>query len=197
MESRSLKDLSKAVNSFIVDPKLPLPDSLTATIDAYVEKHQRAADDSASDRLQEELETTFEKHVRHNPNATGPWMGILRRLQPALQSAEKILFWFDACLQILDNTPLDKDVVKETVQAMMNTVKVAEFIQESYEGELNPIIDRFFSIWLDRFYTAVAEGNKAIENNEKLLRDALVHFGKRRPKVGWMKTRISTAHLGC
>ena len=124
-------------------------------------------------------------------------MGILRRLQPALQSAEKILFWFDACLQILDNTPLDKDVVKETVQAMMNTVKVAEFIQESYEGELNPIIDRFFSIWLDRFYTAVAEGNKAIENNEKLLRDALVHFGKRRPKVGWMKTRISTAHLGC
>lgn len=183
LRDSSLKDLTKAINSFIVDPKLPLPESLVSTIDGYLEKHDNS-DDSSSDRLQNELRTIFDKHVPDHPNATGPWMGILRRLQPALQSPEKVLFWFDACLQLLDDgTPREKLVVDEMVQAMMNTVQIANLVQDPDDSEGNPIIDRLFSVWLNKFYPAVANGKTSAENNELLLRDTLMKFGKSRLKV--------------
>lgn len=138
-----------------------------------------------ADKLQEELISIFEKHVVSNPAATGPWMGILRRLQWGVQSPEKVLYWFDACQRILDNTPLEKEVVGETIKAMMNTIAVAEKYQASHENDpgANPIIDRLLAIWTDKFYPAMIEGNKAVENNERMLREALELFGKKRTKV--------------
>ncbi|KAJ2971900.1 hypothetical protein NQ176_g7466 [Zarea fungicola] len=179
----TVKDLSKAITSYITEPALPLPDDVKDAIEAYLDKHE-TYDDAIADRLQEELVFIFEKHVRGNSAATGPWMAILRRIQMALQSPEKVLFWFDACQKILDDTPLDKSVVKETIFAMMNTAVLAERLQDSFEGDStsNPIIDRLLAIWIDNFFPAHIEGNKALEHNEHLLRDALGQFGRRKPK---------------
>ncbi|KAM3555100.1 hypothetical protein ARSEF4850_006164 [Beauveria asiatica] len=181
--SSSVKDLCKVITAYIVEPALPLPDDVRAAIDAYLDKHE-IYDDSVADRLQEDLVAIFEKYVRGNTSATGPWMAVLRRIQMALQSPEKVLFWFDACQNILDNTPLDKAVVKETIAAMMNTALLAEKLQDSFEKEStsNPIIDRLLSIWIDNFYPAHIEGNKSLEHNEQLLREALGQFGRRKPK---------------
>ncbi|PQK10132.1 hypothetical protein BB8028_0002g04560 [Beauveria bassiana] len=181
--SSSVKDLCKVITAYIVEPALPLPDDVRAAIDAYLDKHE-IYDDAVADRLQEELVAIFEKYVRGNTSATGPWMAVLRRIQMALQSPEKVLFWFDACQNILDNTPLDKAVVKETIAAMMNTALLAEKLQDSFEKEStsNPIIDRLLSIWIDNFYPAHIEGNKSLEHNEQLLREALGQFGRRKPK---------------
>ncbi|KAJ3480604.1 hypothetical protein NLG97_g8036 [Lecanicillium saksenae] len=179
----SVKDLSKVITAYIAEPALPLPDDVKAAIDAYLDKHE-TYDDAVADRLQEDLVGIFEKYVRGNASATGPWMAVLRRVQMALQSPEKVLFWFDACQNILDNTPLDKAVVKETISAMMNTALLAEKLQDSFEGgsASNPIIDRLLSIWIDNFFPAHIEGNKSLEHNEQLLRDALGQFGRRKPK---------------
>ncbi|TQV96089.1 hamartin [Cordyceps javanica] len=181
--SSSVKDLCKIITAYIVEPALPLPDDVKAAIDAYLDKHE-TYDDAVADRLQEDLVAIFEKYVRGNTPATGPWMAVLRRIQMALQSPEKVLFWFDACQHILDNTPLDKAVVKETISAMMNTALLAEKLQDSFEEEStsNPIIDRLLSIWIDNFYPAHIEGNKSLEHNEQLLREALGQFGRRKPK---------------
>lgn len=164
---------------------MPLPDDVKTAIETYLDKHE-PYDDAVADRLQEDLVAIFDKYVRGNASATGPWMAILRRIQMALRSPEKVLFWFDACQTILDDTPLDKSVVKETIAAMMNTALLAEKLQDSFEGDStsNPIIDRLLAIWIDNFYPAHIEGNKSLEHNEQLLRDALGQFGRRKPKVG-------------
>ncbi|OAR01635.1 hypothetical protein LLEC1_03138 [Akanthomyces lecanii] len=179
----SVKDLCKVITTYLAEPALPLPDDVKAAIDAYLDKYE-TYDDAVADRLQEELVAIFEKYVRGNASATGSWMAVLRRIQTALQSPEKVLFWFDACQHILDNTPLDKAVVKETIAAMMNTALLAEKLQDSFEGDLisNPIIDRLLKIWIDNFYPAHIEGNKSLEHNEQLLREALGQFGRRKPK---------------
>lgn len=181
-----LKELSRAITSYLTEPSLslPLPDDVHSAIDAYLDK-QKTYDDAVADRLQEDLVGIFEKHVRGRTAATGPWMGILSRIQWALQSPEKILFWFDACQDILDNTPLDKGVVKETIAAMMNTASLADKCQSSQEGDPapSPIIERLLSIWIDKFYPAYIEGSKFVEYNEKMLRGALGHYAKKRPKV--------------
>ncbi|EGX92751.1 hamartin [Cordyceps militaris CM01] len=169
--------------TYLIEPVLPLSDDVKTAIDAYLNKHE-TYDDTVADRLQEELVSIFDKYVRGNASATGPWMAVLRRIQMALQSPDKVLFWFDACQNILDNTPLDKAVVKETISAMMNTALLAEKLQDSFEEDWtsNPIIDRLLSIWIDNFFPAHIEGNKSLEHNEQLLREALGQFGRRKPK---------------
>ncbi|KND87916.1 Tuberous sclerosis 1 protein [Tolypocladium ophioglossoides CBS 100239] len=165
--SASLKELSRAIHAFILQPTLPLPDHLVDTIAAYRRRHEKY-DDAASDRLQEELLGTFEKHVKGNPAASGPWVGLLRRLLPVLKTPERVLPWFDACKGLLDRTGLDKLVIDETVTALMDLVTLMDEYHITSGGDwaTNPIIDRLFSIWMNRFYPALVEGNNGHEYNE-------------------------------
>jgi hypothetical protein len=181
---RSLKDLSKAINSFVTDPVLPLSDSLVNVIAGYLDRHQKY-DDSASDRLQEELFVIFDKHVKGNPDSYAAWFGIIRRLLPVLQTQERLLQWFDACQGFIDTAPQDKGMITETVAGLMDVVLLAENYQETSDsdGGPNPVIHRLFSLWMDRFYPASVEGRPNAQHNEKLVREALIQFGKRRPKV--------------
>ncbi len=184
MLRRSLKELSKAIHAFIPHPTLPLPDSLVETIAAYLHKHEKY-DEAASDRLQEELVSTFEKYVKGVPSASGPWIGILRRLLPVLQTPERVLPWFDSYKGLLDRTGLDKLVVDETVAALMDLVMFMDeyHVRSGGDSATNPIIDRLFSIWINRFYPEVVDEDTSHEYNERMVRDALKSFGKRRPKV--------------
>ncbi|GJN81019.1 hamartin [Purpureocillium lilacinum] len=181
--SASLKELSKAIHAFIPHPTLPLPDSLVETIAAYLHKHEKY-DEAASDRLQEELVSTFEKYVKGVPSASGPWIGILRRLLPVLQTPERVLPWFDSYKGLLDRTGLDKLVVDETVAALMDLVMFMDeyHVRSGGDSATNPIIDRLFSIWINRFYPEVVDEDTSHEYNERMVRDALKSFGKRRPK---------------
>lgn len=179
-----MKDLSKAISSFITDPVLPLPDSLVNVIAGYLDRHQKY-DDAASDRLQEELFHIFDKHVKANANSYAAWFGILRRLLPVLQTQERLLQWFDACQGFADKAPHDKGMITETVAGLMDVVLLAENYQENADSDdgPNPIIHRLFSVWMDRFYPASLEGHPNAQHNEKLVRESLIQFGKRRPKV--------------
>ncbi|PHH89008.1 hypothetical protein CDD83_6770 [Cordyceps sp. RAO-2017] len=179
----SLKDLSKAIQAFASHPTLPLPDNLLETIEGYLQRHEKH-DDASSDRLQEELLSIFDKHVKGNSTASGPWIGLLRRLLPALPTPERILPWFDSCKGLLDRTGLDRLVVDEAVGALVDLVSLTEEHYASCGGDsaTNPVIDRLLSIWMTRFYPSLAEGNKAHEYSERIVRQALKRFGKKRPK---------------
>ncbi|KAK5998276.1 Tuberous sclerosis 1homolog-like-like protein [Cladobotryum mycophilum] len=183
LQCDTLKELSKAIKDFIVEPTVPLPDDLVETIAAYLRRHQKY-DEAASDRLQEELMLIFDKYVRGNPATSGAWMGIMRRLLPVLQTPERILAWFDACRGLLDKTDHEKNIVNETIAALMDVVTLADEYHEIADDDSasNPFIDRLFTTWLDKFYPAYSEGNATAEHNERMLRDALGHFGRKRPK---------------
>lgn len=161
----------------------PLPDDLIETIASYLRRHQRY-DEAASDRLQEELLSIFDKHVKGNASASGAWIGLVRRLLPVLQT-ERILPWFDVMKGLLDTTTNEKGTVAETVAGLMALVTYADEYQNTSESSAvsNPIVDRLFAVWMERFYPAVSEGKIAVEYNERMIREALLQFGKRRPKV--------------
>ncbi|KAK2595932.1 hypothetical protein QQS21_006527 [Conoideocrella luteorostrata] len=181
--STSLKEFTKAINTFIGDPSLPLPDALLDTIAAFLQRREEYTD-AAADQLQENLSSIFDKRVKGNDQAAGPWIAILRRLLPVLQTPERILPWFDACKGILDRDDIDKYVVDETVAALMDLVTLIDEFQVTFAADsaASRVIHRLFELWLNRFYPALLEGNTSSGYNERLLRLSLCNFGKKRPK---------------
>ena len=103
-----------------------------------------------------------------------------------IQSPERVIMWLDYLRGVLNQrTSNDRAIVNETVRGLMELVTMADEYQDVCEGEvtLNPVMHRLFVGWMDRFYPAFVEGVPDAECNERMFRDALVQFGKRRPLV--------------
>jgi hypothetical protein len=182
----SPKDLGKALGAYFADPTVRrLPDDLAKTIAAYVQQHEEY-DEAASDRLQTELSSVFDKHIKANPEAYGAWIAALRQLLPVLHTPERILYWFDRC----QDTPDAAAVIKRNIldEALACLVDAVRFADENYDAtesdaSANPIVRRLLFEWIDRLYPAWAEGSGGGEYTERMVRDSLMHFGKKRPKV--------------
>ncbi|KAF5674494.1 tuberous sclerosis 1 like [Fusarium heterosporum] len=181
--SVSLKDLSKAIVAFLAEPAASLPDELIQTIDTYLRRYQKQ-DDAAADRLQEELFSIFDKHVKDRPVAFAPFLTILRQLLPTLRTPERIFAWWDSCSTLLAKSSPEKSVVEESLANIMEIISIAEENHDSSDTDLasNPLIDRLFTGWMERLYPSVAEALTNLEPNERITREALVQFGKRHPR---------------
>ncbi|KAG5982787.1 hypothetical protein E4U55_001325 [Claviceps digitariae] len=181
--STLLKDLTKAINTFLIDPSLPLPESLLSTIDAILQRREEY-DDAAADQLQESFLAIFDKRVKDNDRAIGPWIAIIRRILPVLRTPEKILPWFDACKRILKEQDPDERVVDEIVAALVDLAALIDEWQDPFAGDSasQSVIRRLFELWITRFYPALLDGNPTSEYNERLVRLSLSSFGRKRPK---------------
>lgn len=107
-----------------------------------------------------------------------------------IQTNERVLVWLDSLKGVLSTRPThDKGIVEETVAALMDLVALADEYQDISEGDLtlNPIMHQIFIIWMSRFYPGYVSGITGMEHNERIFRQALVHFGKRRPQVCALK----------
>ncbi|KAF4121710.1 Hamartin protein [Geosmithia morbida] len=180
----SSKELSKAIAAFMAEPIIPIPDDLAKLIEAYLSRHVKY-DETAADRLQEELLALFDKYVRGDYGAFGPWVAILRRLRPMIRTPERIVMWLD-CLKGYLSQHADTGIITETIAAMMDLVALADEYQDAHpdgqDGVIsNPIVDRLFQTWMERLYPAFVEGLPGMEYNERMFREALVDFGKRKP----------------
>ena len=179
-----MKELSKAITAFIPEPTLPLPDELVETIAAYLRRHPKY-DDAAADRLQEELLSIFDKHAKGNPAASGPWIAIIRRLLPMIYTPERVLMWLDQMKGMLtERTSHEKGIVDETVAALMDLVALADEHQDTADADatINPIVHELFSKWMEKFFPGLVDGIQSMEFNERMFREALTSFGKRRPQ---------------
>ncbi|KAF4974664.1 hypothetical protein FZEAL_8464 [Fusarium zealandicum] len=181
--SASLKDLSKAIVAFLAEPSASLPDDLIQTIDAYLRRHQKQ-DDAAADRLQEELFSIFDKHVKETPVTFAPWLVILQQLLSTLRTPERIFAWWDSCATLLAKASPEKGVVEASLANIMEIISIAEEDHEASDADLasHPLIDRLFTGWMEKLYPAATEAVANLEYNEKITREALVQFGKRHPK---------------
>ncbi|RBR24001.1 uncharacterized protein FIESC28_03114 [Fusarium coffeatum] len=182
--SASLKDLSKAIVAYLSQPTPSLPDDLVQTIDSYLRRHQKQ-DDAAADRLQEELFSVFDKHVKDRPTAFAPFLILLRQFLPVLRTPERIFAWWDSCSALLSKSSPEKGVVEESLANIMEIIAVAEEDHDVSEADLasNPLIDRLFTGWMEKLYPSVSEALTHLEPNERITREALVQFGKKHPKV--------------
>jgi hypothetical protein len=76
-------------------------------------------------------------------------------------------------------------MMTETVAGLMDVILIAENYQETSDtdGPPNAVIQRLFSLWMERFYPASLDGHPSAQHNERLVREVLVQFGKKRHKV--------------
>lgn len=180
-----MKELSKAIVAFLSHSTLPLPEDLSEAIEGYLRRHHKY-DEAASDRLQEELSSIYDKYVKDKPAAGPPWLAIVRRLLPPLRTVDRIFAWWDTSAGMLEKASPEKSLVDEFFAGTMDVITFAEEHLVGADADLstNPLIDRLFATWMNKLYPATCDGVVNSEHIERLTRDALVQFGKRHPKVG-------------
>ncbi|KAL0944422.1 tuberous sclerosis 1 [Colletotrichum truncatum] len=183
--SASLKDLSKALTSFLsASPSLPLPDDVAEVIYAYLNKHEKY-DDSSSERLQDELLSIYDKHVRGAPSKYAVFMNIFRLLVPVIRLPARLFKWWDVLNDtVLEHFTREKGLMEESHKATVEVLMlgVPENDDSTAEPVVNPFAKRLLSTWLKKYYKTQAEGDLAGKSSERAIRQALVTYGKKRPK---------------
>ncbi|EFW98770.1 hypothetical protein CMQ_4622 [Grosmannia clavigera kw1407] len=189
--SGATRDLTRAINTFILSPKLPLPDDLTDIIEAYLDKHSDY-DQSTSDRLEEELLSTFTKSVQSQQALYyASFLAILRRLRPSLRSPAHILLWWEKVIDpILDQLNQERGLM---VRALNDINKFLVPDGEDEEGEEgddkdgtngspSPIVKCLVQKWMDVCNDIQQGGDwKVVWVREKPIQDVITVFGRRRP----------------
>jgi len=182
--SSSLKDLSKAINTFIQSPRLPLPDELNEVITAYLEKHDRN-DESSSERLNNELISVYQKCVVNRPDKYAAFLALLRPLRPAIRTSARLVQWWDRLIEpILEYMSQERGLAKE---ALANVLDLVSFEEEgpgaSDSQGPNVFADRLLRRWMQVLELAELGDNPSTEFNERVIREGITRFGKKDPKA--------------
>jgi hypothetical protein len=177
--SRSTKELSKAIAAFTTSAHLPLPEDLTQIIDGYLQKHA-TYDESAADRLQDELLSIYTKNIQDKPAHYAAFLAILRRLRPAIRSQEHVLQWWDKLVEpVLAN--LTQELAREAL-ANVESILINQYEEEDTEKP-SQIALRLIGKWMEALPGIEVEGNANAEFRERMLRQTLLFYGKKQPKV--------------
>ena len=192
---RSFKDLTKALTNSLPAISLPLPDDLLQVLHAYLEKHD-AHDESASQRLQDELLNLYEAHINEQPTRLAPFLSILRTLKPGIRGSGRLLQWWDKlAVPVLDNIGEEKGLALEAKNTLLDILIYDEDDEAENEDAIHTseaVSENLLSVWLYKHQAGNEEFyNKArfVEGQIQLI---LLAFGRRRPKVGSISTRHRT-----
>ncbi|KAI0888944.1 Hamartin protein-domain-containing protein [Annulohypoxylon maeteangense] len=179
----TIKDLTKAVNNFVPIAKFPLPDDLVEIIDAYLCKHEKF-DESAADKLNDELLSLFHKDVSHVPSRYTAFVALLRRLRPIVGQPDKIFQWFDLLLLVLNYLNQEKDLAAEVEGTILDILTADDGHDSSSPtgGAAPQLAERILLLWLDEYETIGKSPDAISEFKEKQMQRTLLHYGKRRPK---------------
>ncbi|RDW80965.1 hypothetical protein BP5796_05663 [Coleophoma crateriformis] len=185
MSSGSLKDLTKALQSSIVNPTLPLPDDLVQVIDAYLDKHD-SHDEADQQKLQEELLATYQKDVIDHPPRYAAFLAILRHLKRAIQGSGRLLQWWDRLAgPVLEQLGKEKGLPTEAHQTLLSILVYDEDDEELEDAKASCAIltENLLSSWLIKFVTATAgELDPEAQFVERKVKSILLEAGRKRPK---------------
>ncbi|KAK4227834.1 tuberous sclerosis 1 protein [Podospora fimiseda] len=186
--SGSSKDLLKAISGYIQSPTLPLPAELSAIISSYIDKHEKA-DESACEKLNDELISIWEKTGQNHPERYAPFLAILRELRPVLRSPARVFGWWDRLLDpLLEHVAREKGLAREVLEHTLDVLIVEDSSRPSTEWSeagLAPLVRRMVGRWMEVCETPDA----ALPLNdlkERMIKQALMAFGKRDPKAFMM-----------
>ncbi|KAK3318499.1 Hamartin protein-domain-containing protein [Apodospora peruviana] len=181
--SGSVKDLTKAVNTFMQAPVLPLPDELTAIISGYLDRHAKS-DDGTADRVNEELLSIYGRTVHGHPEKYAGFLAILRELRPAIRTPARIFEWWDRLLDpVLEHVDQERGLAKEVLNNTLDLLSIDESdtsIDASQAG-LTPFTNRLLSRWMEARANH-PEDVFSVDFKESMVKKALMVFGKKDPK---------------
>lgn len=162
---------------------VPLPEDLTEVVDSYLQKHDKYHD-SSSEKLQEELLSVHSKHVANHPERLPGFVALLSQLLPAIRSPSRIFQWWDLLQDGYGDALLtEKGLMTESFSGLLNILSQDDLYPE--EGgsvpAVNLFVDRLMSMWMDSWQGPWLRG--PADHVEKVVREALLLYGKRKPKV--------------
>ncbi|KAI7597317.1 hypothetical protein KC319_g23223, partial [Hortaea werneckii] len=116
MAARTMREVTKALQSFFSSPKIPstLPSEIRRKLQSYVDEYADEINAEESASTNAELKNFWERWVGENPSKTGPFLGVLRELRPALVRPADILDWWHSVVKpALVSTSCKKAVLED------------------------------------------------------------------------------------
>ena len=200
---RSFKDLTKAINTSISKPTLPLPDDLVAIIHAYLEKHVDH-DESDSQRLQEELLNIYDSSILEKPSRLPPFLAMLRTLKPAIRGNGRLLQWWDKLsTPVLIKLGQEKGLAVEARDTLLEILVYDEDDTEIEDAKATSKVmaHNLVETWLEKSRHASEELDNHSRFVQEQIQTILLAFGKKRPKVyakntgGWFTMLTASGFL--
>ncbi|KAI1083495.1 Hamartin protein-domain-containing protein [Whalleya microplaca] len=180
----TVKELIKAINSFIPTANLPLPDDLVEVIDKFLCKYEEKFDEAVADKVHDELLAILHKEVTQEPTRYPAFLAILRRLRPLIGQPAKIFQWFDLLMPVLNCLDQEKGLASEGEGAVLDLLTADDGTNSSSPmgSAALQLAERILLLWLDEFDVVKKVPDASAEFKEKQLRHIIILYGKKRPK---------------
>ncbi|KAI1273366.1 Hamartin protein-domain-containing protein [Xylaria sp. FL0933] len=180
----TLKELVKAVSTFVRTPSLPLPDDLVQVIDAFFYKRADKWDESLAEKIHDELLSIFKQDIAQDPTRYAAFIAVLRRLYPLVGQPARVLQWFDLLLPALAHLGLEKDLASESQGIVLDILTGGDGNEASSfsRAAAAPVAEKIILLWF-REVDLLRQSADALQDfKEKHLRETLLLYGKKRPK---------------
>ena len=102
-----------------------------------------------------------------------------------------ILQWWDKLVEpVLDNLGQEKGLAGEALANIESLLIYQDNEQEDLGNAANPLAERLVAKWMELFQIVQLEGNTTAAFKAKMLRQTLLLFGKKKPKVPVQKRPV-------
>lgn len=182
---RTVKELVKAIGTFAHAPSLPLPDDLVEIIENFLYKRAEKLDENVAEKVHDELLSIFRQDIIQAPARHAAFIAVLRRLQPLISQSTRVFQWFDLLLPALADAGLDQDLATESQGFTLDILTGGDGSDtSSFTGGVTaPVAEKIVLLWFQEADFLRNCANPAQDFKEKHMRETLVLYGKRRPKV--------------
>lgn len=109
----------------------------------------------------------------------------MRRLRPLSTKPDKVFKWYDLLLPVMDHLNQEKDLASECQGILLDgmTAEDVNGAEVPDKGAAILLAERHIAIWLEECDASRRDGDTIRIAKEAFLRETLVLYGKRRPKV--------------
>ncbi|KAI1437146.1 hypothetical protein GGR50DRAFT_114984 [Xylaria sp. CBS 124048] len=180
----TLKELVRALTGFVQTPSLPLPDDLVEVIEAFLYKRIERWDESSAEKVNDELLSFFKHEVAPKPPRYAAFIAILRRLRPLIGQPARVLQWFELLQPLLTHLSRQSNLASES-QGIVLDILTADDGNDTKAftgGAAGPVAEKIILLWFRAVESLQAGPDASKEFKEKLLKETLILYGKKRPK---------------
>lgn len=177
----STKELLKALTTYLSssNPAFPLPEDVAQVIEAYRTKHDRH-DDSADERLQDELLQLYQKLVHGQAARIGPFLAILRSIRPKMWTSPQAAHWFDVLIDdVLDHIWQNEALAREVTVSHDLVMKSSA---EDHQGTAS-VMGRCMERWMQYAHPTWRGSDPGTRFKERRIRHMMLTWGKKSPKL--------------
>jgi hypothetical protein len=192
-----MRETIKALSTTFSAPTVstPLPDELCTTIENFLERYD-TIDDHDSQRFHDDLYALYQRHVAASPEKHGPFLAVLRLVQPAVTGEARLTTWWSLVLKpTIDGMGYKRQEIEDAREIVQNIlVYDTEADRDGEYARISTLFTkRILDAYLARTNISLSAEDTISPENELLsheLESVLVEFGRKMPKVRTRSTHV-------